>query len=205
MIIWAADFIATLPMIAGWFPHFEKMLYDNALLARTYLEAFLATGNGLYRRITEETLDYLVREMRDPSGGFYSTEDADSEGEEGKFYIWSLEEFRRVVGVDSDRLARYFDVSELGNFEGYNILNVSRPPELFAKLEGMIVEDLELRIAEARKRLLEARSRRAKPGRDDKILTDWKQPGAPGTGRRSSVSGPRRLPAGCRVRMPTSC
>src|SRR5437867_11241602 len=95
-------------------PHFEKMLYDNALLARAYLDAYRTTGVPLYKRITEETLDFVVREMRDPSGAFYSTQDADSEGVEGKFYVWSLREFREVVGADADELAEYFDVTESG-------------------------------------------------------------------------------------------
>jgi uncharacterized protein len=143
-------------------PHFEKMLYDNALLARAYLDAYRATGNPLYRRITEETLDFVVNEMRDASGAFYSTQDADSEGVEGKFYVWSLREFRDVVGRDADELADYFDVTEAGNFEGHNILNVPRPRE-----------GLELKIQAARKKLFAAREKRVRPGRDEKVLTDW--------------------------------
>src|SRR5712671_1964079 len=111
-------------------PHFEKMLYDNALLARVYLDAWRATGNPLYRRITEEVLDFLVREMRDPNGGFYSTQDADSEGVEGKFYVWELVEFKAVAGADGEVLARYLDVTGHGNWEDHNILNVPRPPDV---------------------------------------------------------------------------
>ena len=110
-------------------PHFEKMLYDNALLARLYLEAYEATGDGFYRRIAEETLDYVMRDMRSPEGGFYSAEDADSEGVEGKFYVWTPEEIEATLEPEDAKLAeRYWDVTERGNFEGKNILNVPRPP-----------------------------------------------------------------------------
>jgi uncharacterized protein len=154
-------------------PHFEKMLYDNALLARAYLDAYRVTGDPLYKRITEETLDFVVREMRDQNGAFYSTQDADSEGVEGKFYVWGLGEFQDVVGADADILAKYFDVTEPGNFEEQNILNVPRPPELFAKLENLPIEDLMSKIEAAKKKLYAAREKRIKPGRDEKVLTDW--------------------------------
>jgi uncharacterized protein YyaL (SSP411 family) len=154
-------------------PHFEKMLYDNALLARVYLDAYRATGNPLYKRITEETLDFVVREMRDPSGAFYSTQDADSEGVEGKFYVWSLDEFQEAVGEDSELLAKYFDVTEHGNFEERNILHVSREPELFSRLEGISIPELESKIESAKKKLYAVREKRIKPGRDEKVLTDW--------------------------------
>jgi uncharacterized protein YyaL (SSP411 family) len=154
-------------------PHFEKMLYDNALLARAYLDAFRVTGSKLYRRITEETLDYVVREMRHPNGGFYSSQDADSEGVEGKYYVWTLEEFHKVVGTDSELIARYFDITKHGNFEERNIPNVSRPPDVFCRLENIAPEDLEIRIRQARNKLAEVRKRRVKPGLDNKILTDW--------------------------------
>src|SRR5262245_43318112 len=121
---------------ARWLvPHFEKMLYDNALLARAYLDAYRSTNNPFYKQVVEETLDFVVREMRDPNGGFYSTLDADSEGVEGEYYVWGYDEFRSVVGDDAERLAHYFDVSERGNFEQQNILNVPRPAEMFSKLE----------------------------------------------------------------------
>src|SRR5262249_21300285 len=143
-------------------PHFEKMLYDNALLARAYLDAHRVTGNVLYRRITEETLDFVLREMRDASGAFYSTQDADSEGVEGKFYVWSLHEFREVVGTDADELAEYFNVTESGNFEENNILNVPKPRE-----------GLEAKWETARAKLFARREQRVRPGRDEKVLTDW--------------------------------
>jgi uncharacterized protein YyaL (SSP411 family) len=109
------------------------MLYDNALLARIYLEAHQATGDPFYRRIAEETLDYVLRDMTSPEGGFYSAEDADSEGEEGKFYVWTPKEIEGVLDPDDARLAlRFWDVTEGGNFEGKNILNVPRPLEAVA-------------------------------------------------------------------------
>src|SRR5437667_6799002 len=154
-------------------PHFEKMLYDNALLARTYLDAYRLSGDPLFKRITEETLDFVVREMRAPGGSFYSTQDADSEGVEGKFYVWTLKEFRQVVGADADLLAKYFDVTEHGNFEEMTILNVPRAPELFSRLEGLSIAELESKIESAKKKLYAARDKRIKPGRDEKVLTDW--------------------------------
>ncbi len=154
-------------------PHFEKMLYDNALLARAYLDGYRLTRKPLYRRITEEILDFIVREMRDPNGGFYSTQDADSEGVEGKFYVWEREEFLEVVGEDGELLARYFNVTDYGNWEHHNILNVPRPPELFCKLEKISEKDLESKVAAALPKLYAAREKRVHPGRDEKILTDW--------------------------------
>ncbi len=154
-------------------PHFEKMLYDNALLSRGYLDAFRATHKPLYRRVAEETLDYVVREMRDSNGGFYSAQDADSEGVEGKFYVWELDEFRRIAGDDSEILERYFDVTEKGNWEHHNILNVTRAPDLFCKVEQIAPEELEKKVRAIRPRLYAARDVRVKPGRDEKILTDW--------------------------------
>jgi uncharacterized protein len=144
-------------------PHFEKMLYDNALLARVYVDAYRATGIQLYRRIAEETLDFVAREMRDANGAFYSTQDADSEGVEGKFYVWSFDEFRQVVGEDADTLAGYFDVTPHGNWEETNILRVMRPGD----------EHVQTKVEAAKKKLYAARDKRVKPGRDEKVLTDW--------------------------------
>src|SRR4028118_1731914 len=111
-------------------PHFEKMLYDNALLSRLYLETYQATGDPFYLRIAEETLDYVLRDMTSEEGGFYSAEDADSEGVEGKFYVWTPEELEAALGPeDASLAARYWDVTERGNFEGKSILHVLRPPE----------------------------------------------------------------------------
>ncbi|HEY6751356.1 MAG TPA: thioredoxin domain-containing protein [Rubrobacteraceae bacterium] len=155
-------------------PHFEKMLYDNALLARLYLEAYEATGDGFYKRIAEETLGYVMRDMTDPEGGFYSAEDADSEGEEGKFYVWTPEEIERVLEPEDAKLAeRFWDVTERGNFEGKNILNVPRPPEAVAAEFGISAEELWRRIEAIRERLFAEREKRVRPGRDEKVLAAW--------------------------------
>jgi uncharacterized protein YyaL (SSP411 family) len=155
-------------------PHFEKMLYDNALLSRLYLHAYQATGNSLYRRITEETLDYVLREMTDPSGGFYSTQDADSEGEEGKFFVWTEDEIEATLGSEEGPLvAGYFGVTEAGNFEGKNILNVPQGADSFAAEIGMTLQELETSISRAKPLLLGVRERRVHPGLDDKVLSSW--------------------------------
>jgi uncharacterized protein len=142
-------------------PHFEKMLYDNALLARAYLHGFQVSGDALLRRTCEETLDWALREMRAPEGGFYSALDADSEGVEGKFYVWTVDELRAVLGDDADAAIAWFGASEGGNFEGTNVLE-SRGPEPPAKQRARI-----------RGTLLEARARRVRPGLDDKRLAAW--------------------------------
>ncbi|HKX30923.1 MAG TPA: thioredoxin domain-containing protein [Blastocatellia bacterium] len=155
-------------------PHFEKMLYDNALLSRIYLDAFLATGDEFYRRIATETLDYVRREMTDPSGGFYSTQDADSEGEEGKFFVWTPQELEALLGAEDARLfGRYYDVSAMGNFEGHSILHVDDEPEVIAKLMKVEPARLAEALERGRRILFEAREKRIKPGRDEKMLTAW--------------------------------
>jgi len=155
-------------------PHFEKMLYDNALLSRAYLDAFLLTGKELYRRVAEETLDYALREMTSSEGGFYSSQDADSEGREGAFFLWSHEEAVSVLGDgDTDIFCRYFDITPGGNFEGKNILNIPKPAVEFANLEGISQEKLSAIIDNGKSRLFRSRERRVKPGRDDKVLTAW--------------------------------
>ena len=154
-------------------PHFEKMLYDNALLARVYTEMFQATGEPFYQRIAEETLDYLVREMRHPDGGFYSTQDADSEGEEGKFFVWTPAELREVLHGDALVFAQVYDVTERGNFEGKNILHLLRPPAEVARVTGMSVERIEAALGQGKRLLFAAREQRIKPGRDEKVLTAW--------------------------------
>ena len=142
-------------------PHFEKMLYDNAQLASLYLSGWLAFGDPQCRRVSEETLDYLLREMADPAGGFYSATDADSEGHEGKFFVWSPEELREVLGPDdAEYAARYWSVDRGPNFEGKSILYVGGEPD-------------PERIAPIRARLYAARERRVHPGRDDKVLAAW--------------------------------
>lgn len=160
---------------AKWLvPHFEKMLYDNALLARIYLDAYLVTGKEFYKRIATETLDYVRREMLDASGGFYSSQDADSEGEEGLFFIWSPQEVTALLGDEDAKLfCRYFDVSEYGNFEGRSILHVDEDAAVIAKVLGVSVERLNQTIERGKTILFEAREKRIKPFRDEKMLTAW--------------------------------
>ncbi|HKQ77225.1 MAG TPA: thioredoxin domain-containing protein [Blastocatellia bacterium] len=155
-------------------PHFEKMLYDNALLSRVYAEAFLATGDEFYKRIAVETLDYVAREMTDRNGGFYSTQDADSEGEEGKFFVWTPEEVVELLGAEDARLFnRYFDVSEMGNFEGHSILHIDEDIDVIARLMRVSRERLIEAVERGKRILFEAREERVKPYRDEKILTAW--------------------------------
>ncbi len=155
-------------------PHFEKMLYDNALLSRIYLHTYVVTGNPFYRRIAEETLDYVVREMTSPKGGFYSTQDADSEGEEGKFFLWTPAEVTRELSPEDARLfMRYYDVTDQGNFEGKNILHVKQKPQKIADNSGITLEEFQISLKRNRDRLFAVRERRVKPGRDEKILTSW--------------------------------
>ena len=154
-------------------PHFEKMLYDNAQLARVYVHAWQLTGNGFYRRVVEETLDYVLREMRHEGGGFYSSLDADSEGEEGKFYVWSASEVREALGDDADLFMRVYGVSEEGNWEGRNILNLHLDPNGLAKQMGLDPGEFGAQIGRARTKLYDIRSKRIWPGLDDKVLTSW--------------------------------
>jgi uncharacterized protein YyaL (SSP411 family) len=155
-------------------PHFEKMLYDNALLAPVYLRAWQLTGEPRYRRICEETLDYILREMTDPSGAFYSTQDADSEGHEGKFYVWTPAELRAILGDDDAALAQMvWGVTERGNFEGQNILHLARSVEDAASALGMAPAAAQAALDRAREKLYAARSQRVWPGRDDKAITAW--------------------------------
>ena len=160
---------------ARWLvPHFEKMLYDNALLARAYVDAFRITGAEDLRVVAEETLDYLVADMRHPQGGFFSARDADSEGEEGLFYVWTPEEVGGVLGPeDAELFGRAYDVTPSGNFEGRSILHLPRGLHEVAAADGMDEEELRGRLAEARRALLDARSRREPPFRDEKVLTAW--------------------------------
>jgi hypothetical protein len=160
---------------AAWLvPHFEKMLYDNAQLASLYLHAYQATGNAFYRRVVEETLAYVEREMLDPAGGFYSSQDADSEGEEGKFFVWSKLEVDLALGQERSRIVRaYYGVSEVGNFEGRNILWRPRPDEEAAAELSISVDELQAIVADARTKLFAMRSQRIAPARDDKVLTSW--------------------------------
>jgi uncharacterized protein YyaL (SSP411 family) len=155
-------------------PHFEKMLYDNALLARVYLEAYQVTGDEEYRHVVEETLGYVLREMAGPEGGFYSAQDADSEGEEGKFFIWTPREIAEVLGPeDAPLVAAYYGVTEQGNFEGRNILHLACPAEEVAQEHGVSPQKVRAAVERARQLLFAAREKRVKPGRDEKILTAW--------------------------------
>jgi uncharacterized protein YyaL (SSP411 family) len=151
-------------------PHFEKMLYDNAQLARLYLHAWQVTGVKRYRTVATETLEYLLREMRHPDGGFFSSQDADSEGVEGRFFVWSHDEVAREGG---ELAARLFGTTSEGNWEGTNVLWRPRPAEELAEEAGIPVEQLLAEVERARSRLFEVRGERTKPGTDDKVLASW--------------------------------
>ncbi|HOP06317.1 MAG TPA: thioredoxin domain-containing protein [candidate division Zixibacteria bacterium] len=152
-------------------PHFEKMLYDNALLVPLYTEAFQITGRALYREVVEQTLDWMLREMRSPEGVFYSALDADSEGEEGKFYIWDKGEIDSILGDDAERFNRYYNVTAGGNFEEKNILNVTA--ESRRALDDLFDEKKVAFLARTKSKLLVVRNERVRPLTDDKILTSW--------------------------------
>jgi len=155
-------------------PHFEKMLYDNALLSVAYLEGFLATGREDFAAVVRTTLDYLLRDMTDPAGGFWSAEDADSEGEEGIFYVWTPAEIHALLTPDEAAVfCRVYDVTLPGNFEGHSILHLPRPVATVALAMGLETGDLVRRLAAARSVLLAARGRRIRPGTDDKVLVAW--------------------------------
>jgi uncharacterized protein YyaL (SSP411 family) len=154
-------------------PHFEKMLYDNALLSRLGVHLWQATGDLEIRRVTEETLEWAMREMMSPEGGFYSSLDADSEGEEGKFYVWNIEELEEALAGDAALVARNWGVSPAGNFEGHNILHVPNDPSVVAAREGIDRSELHAAIARARATLYERRAGRVWPGRDEKVLASW--------------------------------
>ena len=155
-------------------PHFEKMLYDNAQLAAVYLHVYQATGDEFYKRIAVETLEYVRREMLDQNGGFYSAQDADSEGVEGKFFVWTLDEIEGVLGAEDARLFGYhYDVSEQGNFEERNILNVRQSIEESAAQLKVSPEKLGEVLERGKRKLFAEREKRIKPLRDEKILTAW--------------------------------
>ena len=168
---------------AKWLvPHFEKMLYDQALLTIAYTDAYLATKKEEYRRTASEVLDYVLRDMSGPEGGFYSAEDADSEGEEGKFYVWSHEEIYSLLGPsDGDLFKRVFNITTDGNFidqvtnerPGTNILHLKKPLEQTAADLNMSGQDLHDRMSAALKKLFTVREKRIHPHKDDKLLTDW--------------------------------
>ncbi len=156
-------------------PHFEKMLYDNALLSRTYFEAYQVTQKERYRRVGQEILHYVLREMKSPEGGFYSTLDADSEGEEGKFYVWTRDEIKEILGKEKGTpFCAYHGVAQQGNFEGgTSVLSIASTLEKASQLYGMTVTDLEEVLEDGRQKLFAQREKRVRPGRDEKILTPW--------------------------------
>ena len=155
-------------------PHFEKMLYDNSQLLRTYLHAWQITNQPLYRRIVDETIDYVLREMTAPTGGFYSTQDADSEGEEGKFFVWTPQEITATLGAQEAAIfAAYYNISPRGNFEGHNILSVTRSAAQVAEQFRLAPAEVERVVAQGRHKLFAVRETRVKPARDEKILTEW--------------------------------
>jgi len=159
---------------ARWLvPHFEKMLYDNALIPINYVEAYQITKNQFYLDVIRKTLDYILREMTSSEGGFYSAQDADSEGEEGKYYVWKKNEIKEILGHDADVFCLYYDVTDGGNWEGKSILcnNVSISSVAFQF--GITEEKVKQIIENGSKKLLEIRSNRIKPGLDDKVLTSW--------------------------------
>jgi len=176
-------------------PHFEKMLYDQAMLAMAYLEAFQATGKHVFAATAQEIFAYVLRDMTAPEGGFYSAEDADSEGEEGKFYVWKEEEIRQILGPEeAELIIRAFNLKKVGNFKeeatgketGTNIPHLKEPLPGIAEQLKMEASGLEDTIASARQKLFQAREQRIHPHKDDKILTDWNglMIAAPATGAR---------------------
>ena len=155
-------------------PHFEKMLYDNAQLIRVYLHLYQITGDEMFRKVAVETLEYVKREMLDESGGFYSSQDADSEGEEGKFFVWTPTEVENILGASDARIFSFFyDVSEDGNFEEKNILHISYGREAAAKALRIDESELEAVLVRSKRKLFDEREKRVKPFRDEKVLTAW--------------------------------
>ncbi|MGH9364846.1 MAG: thioredoxin domain-containing protein, partial [Thermoanaerobaculia bacterium] len=154
-------------------PHFEKMLYDNALLVRLAANLWQATGDAEAQRVATETLTWLEREMTSPEGGFYSSLDADSEGREGKFYVWDEQELDSLLGEDASLVKSYFGVTARGNFEGKNILHVAVDPAVSASRAGVTPDELRTRIDAARTILYDERASRIWPGQDEKILAGW--------------------------------
>jgi uncharacterized protein YyaL (SSP411 family) len=166
-----------------WFvPHFEKMLYDQAMLTMAYTEAYQVTRKEEYAQVAHETIGYILREMTAPEGGFYSAEDADVEGEEGKFYLWTEEEMMQILNrEEAELLTKIFDIQKCGNFveeatqqkNGKNILHMQKPPIELASELKIHPEQIRARIESSRQKLFAARERRVHPGKDDKILVDW--------------------------------
>ena len=160
---------------AEWFaPHFEKMLYDNGQLLSVYAEAYTLTQEVLYRKVVDETVAFVARELTSEAGGFYSALDADSEGEEGKFYTWTYDEIKSALGEEADLVIDYFGVTEAGNWEdGRNILHKRKSSDDFARRYDLNFLDLDELIEEVKKKLLKQRAARERPGLDDKIIASW--------------------------------
>lgn len=160
---------------AEWeIPHFEKMLYDNGVFLSLYVDAWRATGDPLFRKVAEETAEWALREMQSPEGGFYSSLDADSEGEEGKYYVWNRADIKSLLSPEEYAVVEpHYGLDRSPNFEGHWHLHVARPLAEVATDLGIDVEDAERRLASARETLFQAREKRIRPGRDDKILTAW--------------------------------
>ena len=167
---------------AKWLvPHFEKMLYDQAMLSTAYVEAYQATGEKTYQTVAEEIFEYVLNSMAAPEGGFFSAEDADSEGQEGKFYLWTEEEIRQILGEQADLVIKVYNVSKEGNFEdevhqkktGKNILYLQKSIHELSTELCVSNQRLKRILQEARLKLYEAREKRVRPFRDDKVLTDW--------------------------------
>lgn len=156
-------------------PHFEKMLYDQAMLAIAYVEAYQATGKEQYAEVARQIFTYVLRDMTSPEGAFYSSENADSEGEEGRFYVWTQDEIEAILEKQrGDLFCRFYGVTKKGNLEkGRSVLHIGKPVEEFARDEGMTADELKKTLEQSRKRLFAAREKRIHPSKDDKILTDW--------------------------------
>jgi uncharacterized protein YyaL (SSP411 family) len=162
-------------------PHFEKMLYDNAQLAVAYIEAFQATGNNKYARVAQEILEYEMTYMTGKAGEIYSTEDADSQGKEGLFYLWERKDMDKILGPqDAEIFSRYYSVKEQGNFsshedyhKGLNILHIREDRATVARESGLTEQQLDKKLADMKKKLLEVRDKRTRPGLDDKVITSW--------------------------------
>ena len=155
-------------------PHFEKMLYDQALIATAYIEAFQITGNELYAYVAKRTLDFVLRELTSPDGGFYSGVDADIEGEEGKFYVWSKEDILKILGFDAELFCEFYGITKTGNFEpDKNVLHIPLPQEEFTRKFSLNKDEFYQKISNSITKLYEIRSQRPNPHIDDKIITSW--------------------------------
>jgi uncharacterized protein len=176
---------------AKWLvPHFEKMLYDNAQLLRIYADAYTATREPLFKSVVEETAGYLLREMLQPEGGFYSTQDADSEGEEGKFFVWTADEINQLVGEeDGEIFCRMYDVGEPGNFEGKSILHPILTVEQAAKFFRKQPDEIRALVARTKEKLFTVRERRIKPFRDEKIIMAWNGLALSGLAEAAKITG----------------